>query len=190
MSSGLPPARATAHGTLVAVGAKAAPEDRLTFVDPGSGLPYGQIPWRMSGVPGLLTVESGGRAIDTPISRATDNVAVTNHTWSLTDQGTDVWLYGANVSHRFVTPGVYVATLNVSDAAGLESYLAIIKDVEAHARKAFEQGTPSAEAAAEYAIPDSLGEWMMFSPDYFERAFAAWQKELGGGDGSGVARRS
>jgi hypothetical protein len=54
----------------------------------------------------------------------------------------------------------------------------VIRDIEKSARRAVEKGTPAAEAAAEYKIPESLGEWMTFSPDYFERAFLAWEKEL------------
>jgi len=67
---------------------------------------------------------------------------------------------------------------DLGDAKSLAPYLGVIRDIEKSARGAVEQGTPAAEAAAGYKIPESLGEWMMFSPDYFERAFLAWEKEL------------
>jgi glyoxylase-like metal-dependent hydrolase (beta-lactamase superfamily II) len=67
---------------------------------------------------------------------------------------------------------------DLGDAAGLDPYLGLILDLEHAARKAVEQGTPAAEAAEAYRIPESLGKWTMFSPDYFERAFLAWEREL------------
>ena len=67
---------------------------------------------------------------------------------------------------------------DLGDAATLAPYLGVVLDIEKSARRAVEKGTPAAEAAAAYKIPESLGEWMMFSPDYFERAFLAWEKEL------------
>ncbi len=67
---------------------------------------------------------------------------------------------------------------DLGDATTMSSYLNLIRDLERAARKAVDQGTPAAEAAAAYRIPDSLGEWTMFSPDYFERAFRAWEREL------------
>jgi glyoxylase-like metal-dependent hydrolase (beta-lactamase superfamily II) len=67
---------------------------------------------------------------------------------------------------------------DLGDAASLDPYLGVIRDIEKSARRAVEKGTPAAEAAAEYEVPESLGEWMTFSPDYFERAFGAWEREL------------
>jgi glyoxylase-like metal-dependent hydrolase (beta-lactamase superfamily II) len=67
---------------------------------------------------------------------------------------------------------------DLGNAKTLDPYLGVIRDIEKSARRAVEQGTPAAEAAAEYKIPESLGEWMTFSPDYFERAFLAWEREL------------
>lgn len=67
---------------------------------------------------------------------------------------------------------------DLGDAKSLAPYLGVIRDIEKSARRAVEKGTPAAEAAAEYKIPESLGEWMSFAPDYYERAFLAWEKEL------------
>jgi glyoxylase-like metal-dependent hydrolase (beta-lactamase superfamily II) len=67
---------------------------------------------------------------------------------------------------------------DLGDADALAPYLGLILDIEKAARLAVEQGTPAKKAAEHYKIPESLGEWMTFSPDYFERAFAAWEREL------------
>ena len=48
---------------------------------------------------------------------STDNVAISNHTWTFDDGGTQA-LYGASPAHPFATPGTYVVTLTVRDAAG------------------------------------------------------------------------
>lgn len=67
---------------------------------------------------------------------------------------------------------------DASDAAGLAPYLGLVQDVEAAARRAVEAGRPANEAAAEYSLPESLSSWVLFSDDYFERAFSAWEREL------------
>jgi glyoxylase-like metal-dependent hydrolase (beta-lactamase superfamily II) len=64
--------------------------------------------------------------------------------------------------------------------AALASYLDLVLDIEEAARKAVEAGVPAVDAAAAYRLPDGLAEWVMFSPDYVERAFLAWQRELAG----------
>lgn len=71
----------------------------------------------------------------------------------------------------------------LGDADSLAPYLTLLQDVEAAARRAFEVGTPPADAAAAYAIPDALGAWVMFSDDYVVRAFTAWDRELSGDAG-------
>jgi glyoxylase-like metal-dependent hydrolase (beta-lactamase superfamily II) len=68
----------------------------------------------------------------------------------------------------------------LADAGDLDRYVALIDDVEAHARRALEVGRPVAEAAAEYRVPEALGDWIMFSPRYYEVAFGAWERELRG----------
>ncbi len=62
----------------------------------------------------------------------------------------------------------------------LDRYVQVIDDVETAARRAFERGVPAAEAAQEYRVPASLGEWVMFNPRYYEVAFGAWERELTG----------
>ncbi len=68
---------------------------------------------------------------------------------------------------------------DVDDAAGLNTYLGLLREVESGARRALQAGIPVEEAAADFALPESLGEWLRFSPDYYERAFRAWERELG-----------
>ncbi len=54
----------------------------------------------------------------------------------------------------------------------------MLAEVEQAARKARQQGTSAADAGAAFSLPPSLGEWMLFNKVFFERAFAAWYKEL------------
>jgi hypothetical protein len=49
---------------------------------------------------------------------SSDNVGVTNYTWSFTYNGTLTGLYGASPRFTYWTPGSYQITLTVSDAAG------------------------------------------------------------------------
>jgi hypothetical protein len=49
--------------TLVAVRQRGEPASRTTLVDAGSGLPYGEIPWWVSGTRGLLATQEGAREI-------------------------------------------------------------------------------------------------------------------------------
>ena len=68
----------------------------------------------------------------------------------------------------------------VGDYADMRRFLTVIEAVGDAARAAFDRGVPAAEAAAEFNLPESLGEWFMFSPRYYEVAFTAWQRELSG----------
>lgn len=67
----------------------------------------------------------------------------------------------------------------MADAEALSHYLSLIDDVEAAARRAIDSGTPLEAAAGQYAPPGALGEWVRFSENYYERAFRAWERELG-----------
>lgn len=68
----------------------------------------------------------------------------------------------------------------LADPAALDRYVAVIDHVESTARRAFDRGVPSSEAAEDFALPPGLGEWFLFNPEYFERALAAWEQELAG----------
>jgi len=65
-------------------------------------------------------------------------------------------------------------------ASEMSDYLALLKLVEQKAKDALIAGKTAAEGAAEFSIPEALGEWVLFNPAYYERAFAAWYRELNG----------
>ena len=60
----------------------------------------------------------------------------------------------------------------------LTHYVGVIDAVEDAARKARAAGTPAADAAKMFKLPASLGEWTMFSGNYFEVALRAWEREF------------
>jgi glyoxylase-like metal-dependent hydrolase (beta-lactamase superfamily II) len=68
---------------------------------------------------------------------------------------------------------------SIASAADFDRYLAMIDDVAAAARRAHAAGRSAADAGAAYTIPATLGEWTLFNKVFFERAFAAWYRELG-----------
>ncbi len=63
--------------TLVGVRKPGDPEKEYTVVDPGSGLPYGEIPWFYSGVSGLLLKKSGAETIKLRPSPLSSSVSET-----------------------------------------------------------------------------------------------------------------
>ena len=65
-------------------------------------------------------------------------------------------------------------------AADYDRYVAMIDEVEHAARAAYARGTPATDAAAAFTLPQSLGEWTLFSKAFYARAFEAWYKDLPG----------
>ncbi len=65
-------------------------------------------------------------------------------------------------------------------AAAFDQYVAVLSEVERAARRAHADGIDAAAAAARFALPPSLGEWVLFGRTFHERAFAAWYRELSG----------
>jgi glyoxylase-like metal-dependent hydrolase (beta-lactamase superfamily II) len=59
-----------------------------------------------------------------------------------------------------------------------DRYTAMIDEVERAARAAYTKGQTTAEAAAAFSLPAALGDWTLFSKAFYERAFAAWYKDL------------
>ena len=64
--------------------------------------------------------------------------------------------------------------------ADFDRYVAMLAEVERAARKAHAAGTSAADAGAAFTLPAALGEWTLFNKVFFERAFSAWYRELGG----------
>ncbi len=62
--------------------------------------------------------------------------------------------------------------------AELDLYLAMIDEIEAAAKRGHEKGQTAAELGANYALPASLGDWVLFNKVFFERAFTAWYREM------------
>jgi len=63
--------------------------------------------------------------------------------------------------------------------AEYDRYVSMLDEVERSARAGYAKGTPAAEAAASFALPESLGTWTLFSKAFYERAFTAWYRDLG-----------
>jgi glyoxylase-like metal-dependent hydrolase (beta-lactamase superfamily II) len=76
-------------------------------------------------------------------------------------------------------PTVYVPGHGaVAREPDFDRYVALLEAIEAAAREAHARGQSPSEAAAAFTLPASLGEWTLFGATYFERAFAAWHREL------------
>ncbi len=67
----------------------------------------------------------------------------------------------------------------VADAAAIDRYLAVLGELEAAARAAYARGMSAADAGKAFTLPTMLGEWALFGPTFYERAFIAWNRELG-----------
>ena len=63
-------------------------------------------------------------------------------------------------------------------AADFDRYVAMLDEIEKGARAAHAAGKTPAEAGAAYALPASLADFALFNKVFFERAFAAWYKEI------------
>ncbi len=59
-----------------------------------------------------------------------------------------------------------------------DRYQSMLAEIEHAARTAHARGQTAPEAGAAYALPASLGEWVLFNKVFFERAFGAWYKEF------------
>jgi glyoxylase-like metal-dependent hydrolase (beta-lactamase superfamily II) len=66
----------------------------------------------------------------------------------------------------------------LSSGADVDTLLTLVESVEKAARKGHEGGVPLEEAAAEFQLPSSVSDWVLFNPKYFEVAFKAWYQEL------------
>lgn len=90
---------------------------------------------------------------------------LSRHVRALLDEPADRWVPGHG---------------SLADRAAVESYRALLDDVEAAARRAVDAGIPTSEAARGYRPPDALGEWVLFGERYYAVALGAWERELRG----------
>lgn len=88
---------------------------------------------------------------------------LSRHVRALLDREAEVWVPGHGP---------------IADERALRTYIALLDDVEAGARRAIEAGTPVEEAAEAYRPRGEAGEWVRFSDRYYEVAFRAWEREL------------
>lgn len=100
-----------------------------------------------------------------------------NHSFPIT-RGT---FRRSSASNKLESEGIQPEVIREGLARSAESrqYLALLDDIEEEARAALSEGIPTDEAADAYRLPASFGEWTMFSPSYYRRAFQAWARELG-----------
>jgi glyoxylase-like metal-dependent hydrolase (beta-lactamase superfamily II) len=66
----------------------------------------------------------------------------------------------------------------LGNQAAYDRYLSMLGEVETAARAAYAKGTSAVDAGAAFTLPAALGEWTLFSKAFYERAFAAWYREL------------
>jgi len=62
--------------------------------------------------------------------------------------------------------------------AAYDRYVTMLDEVERAARAGHAKGASATEAAASFSLPQSLGEWTLFSKAFYERAFTAWYRNL------------
>jgi glyoxylase-like metal-dependent hydrolase (beta-lactamase superfamily II) len=74
----------------------------------------------------------------------------------------------------------------VGRAADYDRYAAMLDELELSARKARSEGVPAADAARAFKLSPSLGEWTVFSASFYERAFAAWYRDLSASSGQSI----
>lgn len=67
----------------------------------------------------------------------------------------------------------------IGRAPEYDRYVSMLDEVERAARQARAANVSAADAGTNFHLPASLGEWTMFSPVFYQRAFEAWYKELG-----------
>lgn len=69
---------------------------------------------------------------------------------------------------------------SLTDADGLTRYVGLLDRVERAAREALAAGVSAEEAGRAFRMPEGMDDWTLFNPRYYERAIAAWMRELAG----------
>lgn len=70
----------------------------------------------------------------------------------------------------------------VATDADVGRYLDMLGEVEQAARVAHASGTSAVVAGAAFKLSPAIGEWALFNPVFFQRAFEAWNRELSVGN--------
>ena len=97
-------------------------------------------------------------------------------------------------NYRDTTPTVFAASIRdamreretvyvpghgpLAGAQDVERLLSVLAEVEAAARESLLEEMPAEEAGRLFKLSESLGEWTMFSDQYFQVAISAWHREL------------
>ena len=68
----------------------------------------------------------------------------------------------------------------LAGADDMSRYIHVIDSVMEAAREAWQLGMNAEEAGRLYRVPEELGEWVLFNPDYYQWAIEAWLRELEG----------
>ncbi len=71
----------------------------------------------------------------------------------------------------------------LAGAEDVERLLAVLGEIETAARESWAEEITASEAGASFRLSEALGEWAMFSDNYFEVAIGAWHQELGKAQG-------
>ncbi|MGI9240256.1 MAG: MBL fold metallo-hydrolase [Verrucomicrobiales bacterium] len=67
----------------------------------------------------------------------------------------------------------------IADRPAVQNYRDFLAVVQAGATKAHRAGDGVEVAAEAFKLPESMSEWMIWSPDNIKKAFAAWYRVLG-----------
>jgi glyoxylase-like metal-dependent hydrolase (beta-lactamase superfamily II) len=66
----------------------------------------------------------------------------------------------------------------LASGSDVDRLLSLVESVGEAARRAHQKGMPYPEGAAEFELPPTVSDWLLFNPKYFEVAFKAWYTEL------------
>ncbi|MDB4673551.1 MBL fold metallo-hydrolase, partial [Verrucomicrobiales bacterium] len=66
----------------------------------------------------------------------------------------------------------------IAGRPAVELYQNFLAEIRSAATAAHKAGTPAKKAAAAYKLPDSLSDWLVWSPQNIQKAFAAWYRTM------------
>ena len=64
----------------------------------------------------------------------------------------------------------------VAGQPAVKLYQDFLAEIRSAATTAHKAGTPSERASTDYKLPDSLSDWIVWSPENIKKAFAAWYR--------------